>query len=147
MQELANSTEYVTIDNNNIISNENRKKYMVGGKFDTVSFNKDFGIILKKQITTAEDIEKSNLNKYNEYYNEMELENERKKKYENTINNLSLLQILDKWNYNLKNIISDIITDDFSINIFLKDDRLIYIGMTFILIGMIGYIINQYLLN
>jgi hypothetical protein len=127
------------------------KKYMSNGKFDAVTFNKDFGIILTEKLIEAERIEENKLNEYNAYYNALAEENERKKKYESTINSLTLSKILVKWGDTLKNIIADIIKGNYSaeefIYIFVKDDRLIYLGMTLILIGMLGYIINQYLLE
>lgn len=127
--------------------NNDKTKYMANGKFDAVSFNNDFAIILKKQLVEAETIEEKALNKYNSYYNAIEKQKNINKKYESTINSLSLSNILIKWNDNIINIISDIFNGNNIFDSFGKEDRLIYIGLTLILIGILGYIINQYLIN
>lgn len=139
------------MDKSNVERENDPKKYMSNGKFDTVTFNKDFGIILKKQIAEAEAIEENKLNDYNAYYNSLAEEKERNKKYHSTINSLTFSKILVKWGDTIKNIFSDMIKGNYSFDeflyIFIKDDRLIYLGMTMILIAMTGYVINQYLLE
>lgn len=157
MQSEGNKTKMIYVESEqerekiNVEYENDPKKYMANGKFDSVSFNKDFGIVLKRDIAKAETIEENKLNDYNGYYNALAEEEERKKKYDSTINSLSFSKILVKWGDTIKNIFADIIKGNYNaeefIYIFIKDDRLIYLGMTLILIGILGYVINQYLLD
>ena len=60
----------------------------------------------------------------------------------NNISNLTINEILFNWLNAIISIFKDLFSLNFS-NILTKENRLFYIGLTIILIGMIGYIINH----
>jgi hypothetical protein len=133
-----------------LTNNKNKNKYIANGKFDTTAFNADFKIVLQEQLIRAENIEQEHIDKYNDYYRKLSEYKEEERKYKSTINSLTLSKILVKWGDAVKSIMMEIIKLNYNldgfVDIFIKEDRLIYIGMTIIVIAIFGYLINEYLL-
>ena len=123
-------------------------KYMIGGQFDTATFNTDFIKVIDQQEILAEKIERDKLKQINDYYIKRD-----KYKFDqkNDLSELSISDILFNWQNNIKNIIIEIFQFNYTIEdffyIFTKENRMFYIGLTFIFVGLVGYFINNYILN
>ena len=116
-------------------------KYITGSKFNEATFNADFLKIIDEQEILANKNEQQKLNIINNYYiNKMEYQSDKI-----PIENMSIQQLLLNWLSSLKNIYTDILNVNINRNILIKEDRLFYIGLTFIIIGIIGYIYNNYI--
>lgn len=134
-------TEILRYPNNNYIPH---KRYSVGKKFDLVAFNRDFDEYTIKQTAHAKKLEKRKLAEINAYY----YANKPKKLDMTLIKNMSISQILIRWLDVLRDILSDILKFNYSplgfIKIFTQKDRLYYVGLTLVVIGLICYIINEF---
>jgi len=112
-------------------------RYSVGNKFDLVAFNRDFDKFNEKQIKHYKDVENQKLAQINAYYD-----------YNNKpiCKNNFLIIIIKKWLTELSNIASDLTYTKYDFNgfikIFTKNNRLYYIGITFIIISLIYYILS-----
>jgi hypothetical protein len=125
------------MENTNEIINKyiNDPNYIIqGGIFNINDFNKAYNIIKENKKKRIQENDINYLNKLNEENNKPKI----------PLYNLSILDIL----INIKNTINDILNDfiidlfhlRFNINIFLKDDRLFYIGLIIIIICIILYV-------
>lgn len=123
-------------------------KYMTGNNFNVHLFNADFKKVQAEALAESEQLEQKKLNEINDYY----IKKDQKKniKSDDPIN-MTISEILIKWLDTIEEIIIEISRLNYSItgfiNIFTKKDRLFYIGITLIVFGMIGYLINKYLLD
>jgi len=104
-----------------------------GGLFNANDFNKAYEVMKEHKKTITQEYDITYLNQLNQK------ENENIKHKE--IYNQSIYEIM----INLKNTINDIFSDIFHFqftNIFVKDGRLFYIGLIFIIIGLLLYLFH-----
>ena len=128
------------------ITNKNNKqdnKYTQGGKFNAALFNDDFIIRNDEQIKYATQLEEQKLNEINQYYiYELKKEKELQKK------ELTMSDFLVTWINNIRDIIVDILKFNYDLSgflqIFVKDNRLFYLGITIITVFLIYYFIKSY---
>ena len=97
------------------------KKYSIGKKFDAVAFNKDFDTITKQQEEDYIRIEKNKLDVINQSYSQPI------KHYPN------IQEILRNYPSRIKNII---------INKSISNDDYLYIGLTLIAVGLVGFLVD-----
>jgi hypothetical protein len=115
-------------------------KYKFDKKFDSATFNRDFLKVLDEQEKVAKSIEQKKLNEINDYYKNKDI-----KKNEAIILDKTINTILNEWFKHLNDIYIEFIKSNKSIKslkqIVLKKDRLFYIGLTLIFIGIVTYLI------
>lgn len=115
----------------------NDPNYVIqGGMFNVNDFNKAYEIMKEHRKKIAQETDLTYLNQLTEKEDIKHI----------TIYNQNISNIM----INLKNTINDILNDliidivhlRFNINIFFKDDRIFYVGLIFIFIGLLLYIFN-----
>lgn len=151
---------------NNVIPLDSPKndpsKYTNSGAFNSALFNKDFEIINEEQNEIAQNIENNKLMELNNSVNN----NVNNRLSDKSLVNMSLNEILIEWYNSFNGIFNDFI---YTINIFnyntsntvgllnnnqledknleqykqiiTKNNRLFYIGLTILIIGICGYIL------
>ena len=139
MDKYLEKTEYKT--NTPTVAKDN--KYSQSGKFNEALFNTDFQEKITEQIKYAETIETQKLNEINNYYI---YELKEKEKISN--DEITISKFLVNWNDNIRNIIVDIMLFNYNfsefIQIFTKDNRIFYVGLTVVTIFTIYYFIKSY---
>lgn len=106
------------------------KKYMEGTKFDNQAFNKDFEKYILDQ--KAKQIEEDN-----KKLKDMIKQEQTKKLYQMSVGDI-LVGIKDTW----FGILDDVLAFRFSYDIFLKYNRLFFIGLTLIIIALLILLYN-----
>jgi hypothetical protein len=114
------------MSNKNTMSEDTLVKGTKG--FDSVTFNKNFEAEKDKQKIINQFIDAEKLKLLNE-------QKEKKTLWQYNINEI-LIGLKDAW----FDILDDLLQQNFNINIFTKEYRLFYIGLTFLIIGCIMYI-------
>jgi hypothetical protein len=107
-----------------------------GGLYNVNDFNKAYNIMKEHRKKISQDNDLTYLNQLTEKENIKHI----------SIYNQNISDIM----INLKNTINDILNDliidivhlRFNINIFFKDGRMFYLGLIFIIIGLLLYIFN-----
>ena len=107
-----------------------------GGLFNINDFNKAYNIMKENKKKIIQNTDITYLNQLNEQENV-------KHTY---IYNQNMYEILINVKKIKKNIFNDLFIDlvhlRFNIHIFFKDDRIFYIGLIFIIVGLILYLFN-----
>lgn len=115
------------------MSNNPTSEFSTDGKFDINKFNSNFDkekdeLKLKNKERDAEILQ--NLNSYTEF----------KPIYKNTISEI-IIGIKNTWFY----LLDDLLEQNFSLDIFTKENRLFYIGITLVCISVILYLYNFFI--
>jgi hypothetical protein len=138
--------EPIKQNNTNKPNNNTDNKYEQNGKFNTTIFNSDFDTKIKNDIMLAQNIEAQKLNEINQYYikyNENKNKDEKQKNYVSeffaslTDKNRDLFIDIFKFNYDFNGFL----------HILTKENRLFYLGMLILIIGIVGYVINNILFD
>ena len=133
-------------------SNDNYNSNDISNSKNTSAlFNLNFIKIIKEQSILAEEIEKKKLKEINDYYINQETTEETTEETNFILKNIKLIDICVNWIKSLKDIYVDLSKLNYTfydfINIFTKEDRLIYLGLTLITIGLICYLVNQFIID
>jgi hypothetical protein len=106
-----------------------QSEYTTNNKFDVVKFNTGFDTYKDKQKNINNILEKQRLDKLNNQYN-----------YKKNLLDNSLIDILigikDSWFY----LLDDLLQQKFSFDIFFKESRGFYIGITLFFIAIFMYL-------
>lgn len=102
-------------------------------KFDVQEFNKQFELDKEQRKLIAQEKDLQKLRQLNETIVE-------KKLYENTVSDI-IIGIKNSW----FNLLDDLLEQKFSISIFTRENRLFYIGITLIIMGLLIYLYNFFL--
>jgi hypothetical protein len=107
-----------------------------GGLFNINDFNKAYNIMKENKKKIIQNTDITYLNQLNEQENV-------KHTY---IYNQNIYEILINLKNTINNILNDLFIDlvhlRFNIHIFFKDDRIFYVGLIFIIVGLIVYLFN-----
>jgi len=140
---MNNKTE-ISIDQNTIKNkNEIINKYIndpnsiiQGEIFNVNDFNKAYEIVKKQRKTMMQNNDISYLNQLTEKENIKHV-----RIYDQTIYNI-IINIKNTINDILNDLIIDIVHIRFNSRIFFKDDRMFYLGIIFIIIGILLYVFD-----
>jgi hypothetical protein len=110
-------------------------------RYDNTQYNDNFLIISKTQNELANKIEINKLNEINQYYNQ--INNNKKLNNNKNLINMSLNDILIEWYLVINKLFSNIINFKLEYNDLLLNNSLFFIGLTFILLGLLLQIISK----
>ena len=124
-------------------------KYEQSGKFNTALFNQDFKILEEKQIKQAQIIEDNKLEEINNYYVNYKIGNNNDDNNKNNnITNYTFNELIYEWFDTILKIFSEVLKFNYDfkgfIDIFIKDNRAFYVGLTLITISVLFYLINNF---
>lgn len=108
-----------------------QSEYTTNGKFDVAKFNTGFDTYIDKQKNINKTLEKQRLNKLNEQ------QIDKKNLLDNSLMDV-LIGIKDSW----FNLLDDLLQQKFSFDVFLKDSRGFYIGITLFFIAIFMYLFS-----
>lgn len=119
----------------NTITSEDASTFTTDGKFDTKKFNDSFLQLMDKNKQLNRELEDKKLAELNNSTITKHL-------YQSTLSEL-FSGVKTTW----FGLLDDLLEFDFSFNIFTKNNRLFFMGLTFLVIGVILYLYNFFVME